>query len=217
MTSYDDFLSRVLPEVPGCPELVAIQAIRDTAIQFCKESLIHQVNHDPIGTVAKKADYDLESPVEQTRVYKIMSLWFGGNKLTPASPDMVVDPTVYAQNIGGKTTTYSTPQFYTQKDDVTVTLTPIPDQTVARSITMRVALVPTRDSSSCEDFLYEDWVEPIAFGAVARLMQVPGKAYTNPQASTLYQGRFIVGLNAARQQASRGRVRGDLRVKMRRI
>ncbi len=217
MTDYEAFFPRVLPDVPGCPEIVATQAIRDSAIQFCKESLILQADHDPVTVVAKLADYDLESPLSQTRVYKIMSAWFKGQKLIPVAPDEVSDPAVYNAQIGGHTTAYAPPRYLIQKNDVSFSLLPIPDQTLARSITMRVALVPTRSSSAIEDFLYEDWVEPIASGAIARLQLVPGKAYANPQAAPLHQARFQIGLNAARQQATRGRVRADLSVRMRRI
>lgn len=217
MASYDDFLSRVLPDVPGCPEIAAIQAIKDVAIQFCDASLIHQVDHDPVSVVAKVADYDLESPVSGTRVAKIMKLWYSGTPLEASAPDQVRDPTLYNQRVGDYNTQYATPRTYIQKDINTFSLFPIPEKSLVNAVTMRVALVPLRSSTTIADFLYEVYAVPIAAGAVASLMLSPNKAYTNPKLAAYYQGLYTVGLNEARQDSSRGYTRANLTVQMRRI
>ncbi len=217
MKSYDDFLPWVLTDVPGCPEIVATQAVRDSVINFCELSLIHQVDHDPVSAVAQTADYDLEPPVTGTRIVKIMRAWYKGQELQPGAPDQVRDPSVYNQNIGGYETTYSTPRAFIQKDSETFSLLPIPDQSLAGVITMRVALAPLRNTTSCEDFLLERWVEPIAAGAVSKLQLSPGKAYNNPAAAAINLSSFRQGVNAARQQANRGYTRASLSVQMRRV
>lgn len=217
MASYDDFLSRVLPEVPGCPEVAAIQAIKDSAIQFCEHSLILQADHDPVSVIAKINDYDLETPVTGTRITKIMKMWYQGKELHPNAPDQIGSPLAYNKNIGGFETTYNDPQVYFQKDSATFSLFPIPEKTVASAITMRVALAPLRSSTTCDDILFEHWAEPIAYGAVGRLMLQPAKSYTNPELSRSYQARFIIGVNEARQKASRGYTRANMSVRLRRI
>lgn len=213
--SYEDFFSWVLPDVAGCPEITAIQSIRDSVIQFCELSLIHQTDHDPISVTAKIADYDLESPIANTRIVKVMKAFYKGSELAPASPDEVTDPGVYNTSIGGYTPNYQPPTSFFQKDTASITLMPIPDQSVANAITMRVALVPSRSSSSCEDFIFEQWVEPIAAGAVARLQISSGKPYSNPQAAAANQARFMAGVNVARSRAVRGFNRSSLSVQMR--
>jgi hypothetical protein len=216
-TAYDDFLSRVLPEVPGCPELAAIQALQDTTIEFCERSLIHQVDHDPISVVAKIADYDLESPVSKTRVTKVMKAFFKGNELIPAAPDQVRDPTIYNQRIGGTQTNHSDPRFFIQKDSASISLMPIPAESLASALTLRVALVPLRSATTCEDFLFEQWAEVIASGAVARLLVDSNRPYSNPRVAGIHQARFVSGINDAKQKANRGYNRSNLSVQMRRI
>lgn len=217
MASYDDFLSRVLPDVPGCPEIAAVQAIKDSAIQFCEQSLILQADHDPVSVIAKINDYDLETPVTGTRITKIMKMWYQGRELTPSAPDQIRSPLAYNKNIGGFQTTYNDPQVFFQKDSATFSLFPIPEKTVASAITMRVALAPLRSSTACDDVLFEHWAEPIAYGAVGRLMLQPAKSYTNPELSRSYIARFVIGVNDARQKASRGNTRANLSVRLRRI
>jgi hypothetical protein len=216
-TSYDEFFSWVLPEVANCPEITAIQAIRDTAIDFCEKTNIHQEDHDPITVIAKTSDYDLETPVTGTRIIRIMNAWFKGDKLEAAAPDQVLDPAVYNQRIGGYTPSYSSPKYFIQKDPVTMSLLPIPDATLASAVTLRVSLAPLRTSVACEDFLFEQWVEPIAAGAVAKLQTSAGKPYSNPQAAQINQARYMAGVNAARQKATRGYTRSSLSVQLRKV
>jgi hypothetical protein len=212
--SYEEFFSWVLPEVAGCPEITALQSIRDSVIQFCELSLIHQVDHDPISVVAKIADYDIETPLTNYRVLKVMKAFYKGKELAPAGPDEVTDPALYNSTIGGYTPTYNTPTAFFQKDTTRITLMPIPDQTLALAITMRIALVPTRSSVGCEDFIFEQWVEPIAAGAVARLQLSSGRPYSNPQAARDNQARFMAGVNIARLRAVRGYNRSSLSVQL---
>lgn len=217
MASYDDFLSRVLPEVPGCAEITALQAIKDATIEFCEKSLIYQADHDPVSVAAKTADYDLDSPVADTRIIKIMKLWYSGNELAASAPDQVSDPTLYNQQVGDYSTQYGTPRTFVQKDSETFSLFPIPERQLSNAITMRVALAPLRSATSCADFLFEQFVEPIAAGAVSRLQMTPNKAYSNPKLAGYYQGQYMVGVNDARQKATRGFTRANLSVQMRRI
>jgi len=214
MKTYEAFFPDVLPDVPGCPSDAAIRAIRHAVIEFCEKSLIHQVTQDPITLRENLTDYDLDAP-NGYRVQKVMKVWFRGVELEPIAPDDMALPDAYSRSIGGYTPSKSTPTGYTQKDFETVSFLPIPNQTYANAITMRVALVPLRDSTQIEDFLYEQWGESIASGAKARLMLNPGKPYTNQEAAAINQGRYMMALNDARQRAIRGNVRSDLMVKMR--
>lgn len=217
MAAYDDFFPWVLPEVPGCPEIAAVQAIRDSTIEFCQKSLLFQVDHDPITVIQKIADYDLESPVTGARVEKVMKAWYKGKQLIPTAPDEVRDPSVYNQRIGDYKTEYSTPKYFIQKDSNSISLLPIPDQSLQQAITMRVALAPLRSSTECADFLFEQWAETIGSGAIARLQSSVGKAYYNFQSAAIHQAKYMVGINAARMKANRGYNRSNLSVQLRKI
>ena len=132
--SYEEFFSWVLPEVAGCPEITAIQAIRDTVIDFCEKSLIHVVDHDPVKVIAKQSDYELDTPILGHRIIKVMQAYYQGQMLEPVSPDDVTDPSVYNQKIGGYTASYATPRGFMQKSWDTISLIPIPDQTVSSAV-----------------------------------------------------------------------------------
>jgi hypothetical protein len=82
---------------------------------------------------------------------------------------------------------------------------------------MRIALKPTRISTTIEDVVYEDYAEIIGHGAKYRLMSAPSKPFTSPDGAAASKIFFDEGVNAARQRASRGYVRSDLRVTIPRI
>lgn len=212
MTSYDDFLPYVLPDVPGCAEIVAVQHIRNAVIDFCEKTLIVQVDLDPVTLIAGQADYDLEPPTNRL-VTKVISMFYRNRVLSPTSPDEIETATFYnASAINADSA--SDPVKWMQKDATTFSVFPIPKDRENNAITIRAAIKPTRSSTSCEDIVFEDYAEYIASSAKARLMMTPNKAYTNPSLVTTHNQFYLQGVNVARQRASRGYTRANLRVKM---
>jgi len=214
MKTLESFLPEILPDVPGCPSDMAIRALRNTIVEFCEKSLIHQETLDAITVYENTTDYDLEPP-KNYRVQKIMKVWYLGQELEALAPDGIGLPDAYRTGIAGYTASKGPPAGYTQKDVDTFTILPIPDQKYASSLTMRVALVPLRTVTEVADFLFEIWGETLGFGTKARLMLTPGKPYSNTEAANFNQVRYVTGLNDARQRALRGNVRSDLHVTLR--
>lgn len=216
MKTYEHFLDGVMPYTPGCPLPMAINAIRETAIELCEKTLLLQRDHDPVDVIANIVDYDFDTPTGY-RVFKIMKAWYKDIELVPTAPDDILDPALYNQNIPGVTISKDAPRIITQKDDVTFSVLPVPKDTVRGAITMRVALKPTRTSTSIEDFIFEDYAETVYAGARFRLLVVPAKPYTNPELALAFQNQYVGGMNQARQRSSRGFVRSNTSVQLRRI
>lgn len=212
MASYEAFLSRVLIEVPGCADISATQAVKDACIEFCEKSLVVTRDHDPITVAAGVVDYELEPPSGYL-VVKVMQAWLENNKLDPVAPDVVRDAAVYNRLFGSYQAAPSTPTRFLQKEERTISLWPLPDKQYTNGLTLRVALKPTRASTSVEDVVFEDYAEAIASGALSRLLVSVGKAYTNVQAAAVHKALFMQGINAARQRASHGHTRANLRVR----
>lgn len=214
--SYEAFFPYVLPEVPGASEFGAVIAIRASCIEFCEKSFILTRDHDPISVIKNVIDYDFEPPTGYL-VIKVMKAWMNNRPIDPLAPDVVKDPAVYNQLFSNYQAQPSTPQYYLQKQERQISLWPMPDQNYTNSLTMRVALKPTRASTTVDDVLFEDYAEAIASGALSRLMMSAGKAYTNPEMAAVHKGLFNQGINMARQRATHGHVRANLQVKLRRI
>jgi len=216
MSAYEDFFPYILTEVAGVPEPVAVMAIRNTCIEFCEKSLVLTRDHDPVTLVEGKTDYDLEPPGGYI-VVKVMRAWLETREITPAAPDFVTDPAVYNRLFSSYQSAPNLPQTYLQKTERTITVWPVPDKRYRNGLTLRVALKPTRSSNEIEDVVFEDYAETIAHGALYRLMSSVGKPYTNLEMAAVHKSLFEQGLNVARNRATHGNTRVDLRVKLRRI
>lgn len=200
MSRFEDFLPEVMPYVPGCPEAVAVNAIRNAAIEFCRKSLWLLYEHDPIQTVAYEGAYELDLPTDYEMVV-IYSAMCDGRPLTPAGEVDIVN-IVPAEG---------QPRYITQIDTFNVRLFPKP-VIAGLTVQMFVAIAPTRSSVTCEDSLAERWAERIGYGARARLYEIPGQPFSNPDQAFKYQKMFSTAIGEAKVERSRGLTRATMRV-----
>jgi len=213
MATLSNFYPFVLPEVPGCPEPTVDTATLSALIDFCEKSLVVQRDLDPVTVVKGIVDYDLEPPTNQL-VSKILRVWYKGKELSPTAPDSISAPEVYNRLFEGANVGRSDPRVYLQKNDVSVSLYPIPKDTVANALTVRVALKPTRAAETIEDVLFQDYAETIAHGAKYRLLSMANKPWTNGPGASASFAAYNTGINTARQRASRGGTRADVRIRL---
>lgn len=214
-TAHSAFLDYVLPHVPGCTNEMALQEIKNTIIDFCEKSLILQTDHDPVTAIVGQIDYDLEPPKDRL-VVRVMKAWYKGQLLEEMAPDDIDTPSVYNQQSGYHVHRGDPLQFF-QKEARTFSVYPIPNETVKQSITLRVALKPTRSATTIDDLIYEEYAETIGSGAISRLALSPGKPYSNAALANAHRALFQAGLNVARDRSQNGYVRASRQVKMRRI
>lgn len=215
MASYEAFLSRVLIEAPGCAEISALQAIKDACIEFCEKGLILARDHDPITISAGVIDYDLEPPTGYL-VVKVMKAWVENNEIHPMAPDVVRDASTYNRLFSSYQSAPSTPTHFLQKEERSISVWPVPEKKYPNGLTLRVALKPTRASTTIEDLVFEDYAETIAAGALKRLHLSFEKPYTDEKRAAVRQSEFMAGVNLARQRATHGHARANLSVKLRR-
>jgi hypothetical protein len=84
---------------------------------------------------------------------------------------------------------------------------------VAAGLAMRVALKPAPDAAAVDDRLFNEYREPIALGAKARLMLSPGKPYGNPSLGTACYQQFKMRAAEAALRAEQGFTRAPLRTR----
>lgn len=216
MATYESFFPNVLPEVPGAAEMVVENAVRNSCIEFCEKSLILTRDHDPITVLAGIVDYDLDPPTGY-KVIKVQRAWLDSDELSPLAPDLVREAATYNRLFSSYQSAPTTPSHFLQKDEATISVWPVPDKKYTNGLTLRVALKPSRASTTIEDVIFENYAETIASGALYRLMASPGKTYTNPELAVAHKSLFEQGINTARARMIHGHVRSNLQVKLRRI
>lgn len=204
---YDQFLPEVLPFVPECPEVVALNAIRNACIEFCDKSLYWLYTHIPFSPVEDTATYTLSIPPGTTAV-DILSAWYDNLPLSPRGEDELTK--IYPLNypaVGGS------PRYITQRTQSSVTLVPYPTTVIENAVTLTVALKPTRASSGVGGAIYENWAEGISYGARARIHALPNQSFSDPMAAMKYAMMFNTVIGKATIARNRGLTRATQRVR----
>lgn len=207
MSRYEAFLPEVLPYVPECPEIVAVNAIRNAVIEFCDKSLWLVYEHDPITIYANNGVYELDLPNE-TISARILDGWVNNLPVVPRGEDEI--KRLYPFNwreIEGR------PMSVTQLDPTEVIFVPRPTDSDVYTAQLLVALKPTRSSLNCDDSLFERWAEKIGFGARARLHELPGQTFSDPNLALRYRALFNQAIGEAKIERNRGLTRAAMRVR----
>jgi hypothetical protein len=226
-------------EVPNCPRPLIERAIRNAMIEFCERAKLWRIELPAINVVANQARYALafDAPVDPPvkAIVDIRGALFDGRDLQPTSRDRLDLHWHGASNVlsggsrnvptdvffpvptGGNASSWESaggmPTVYFQPDPATIRLVPTPTQTMTGNIVVRVAVKPTRAATAAPDWLMEDWFEALCAGAKARLMQVPKKAWSEPNLALYYRRQFETACRKAHAEALRDSTRDDMTVR----
>lgn len=197
-----------MPEVPGCPEAVALNAVRNACVEFCKSTDIWPAIL-PIASLANIPSYPLTPPVGADI----------SNVLVVSYNDRVIDPeseTDLDQHLPGwRTATNESANKFTidrAATPIALRLSPIP--TITGTITVNVSLKPTPNSTGVGDIIYRDWHEAIAMGALGRLMRMKQKPWSNDIEAMSKDEMFRSEMSDARISVIKGHSKQSLYVEI---
>lgn len=80
--AFTDLLPKVLPSVPGCPQPLAIQHIRDAAIRTCERTLAWRYAQPTYNLLPGVHEYPYSKPMD-TDVHVVFGAQVNGYPLTP--------------------------------------------------------------------------------------------------------------------------------------
>jgi len=178
MASLDKLFPYVQPYVPECPEVVIETHLAEALSQFCADTYIWRVDIESDLTSSGESLYELDIPTG-TVLEDILAFELDGNPIRRLS-DRFVSPEFMAST--------NTPSAYAIYQDKYVRLYPTPDGTYTFRGTAVVK--PSLSSKNIEDFIYETHGRDIAYGAIAKLTAIPGKAWTDYGMSVMYSQMF---------------------------
>jgi hypothetical protein len=218
MKTLATFLPLVLPEVPGCSDPLAEQAVLSACIEFCEQSLVVQTI-EPDNAIVDVPDYDVTVPSSQM-LQKVLAVYFAGRQLTPRAKELVTaDYAMRGEAVAGVSVTSGTPREWFMRDPAgsTVSIYPPPDASTVGAITICAAFSPTQTATSVADALYTDYARDIAAGAKAILMRMPGQPFSSSKTAKDHEARFQSAISRASRVARVGSAQADLHVVGRRF
>jgi len=203
---FTNLYDEVLPDVPGVPVAVALNAIRNACIEFCDRSKIWVVDHDPVAAIAEESVYQFEPP-NGAVVCGVSTVRFDGVDIDPTTQlDLRSKYSDWPSMTG-------TPRRYLQENTEELILFPKPAAALADALTMKVALKPTRKATGIEGWIVEKFSEELAHGAKAKLFAMQQKPWTSAELSGYHAGKFESAIDVAKLAVAQSLVKARLRTK----
>lgn len=200
MKVWSSFYDLVLSDLPGAPTAAVDVALRQSAIQFCQQSLSWHYNHPAVAVTSGTAQYAFVPPAEAV-VHAIHYAAFDGSEIATRVDESSV--TIYDwRNESG------TPK-YVFGGATSLTLVPTPD--AGGTLSLEVILKPSVDATGVDDAIFDEFREAIVHGALARLMLSPKKPYTDTALAAYHQQQFTIKTAAAGTRAARNFTRAPIR------
>ncbi len=205
--SFREFLPLVQPEVAGCPEPLALEAVRQASREICLNTRIWVETLGPVNTRENWPSYALVPPAG-AEVAMLLTVRLDGMALIPTS-EMFLE----ANWPGWSLYAGQRPSHYLMEKAATVRLVPMPDS--ERQITARAALLPAANALETWDELWTRHGRTVVHGALEHLQAMPGKIWADPQASARHGALFRRGCVNIRAEALKGRGTESLTVRPR--
>lgn len=207
--TFDTFFPEVMPSVFGCPEIVALNAVRNTVIDFCTETWFWQHTCAPIPGQAGLAEYAPDIPYN-TKLLGLVDAWYDGRNLHQRDGNFLRS-VFWHQN---PFDVQGDPVFIYTTDTNNVKLLPFPQvASQFAGLEMLISVAPLRSATTCWDQIYERYAECIAQGTLARLKMQTRQPWSDPQGAAIAEAEYRRLRAEAKAWVQRNKTRGALAVR----
>jgi hypothetical protein len=214
-TSFETMLDEVRLYVPNVADAIALHVVRNSAIDFCRQTCLWLYDFDPVMGIAMQPVYQIDTP-DNSVITLASEIWYGERRIDPQSFEQLKKR--YVNDFRDITVYNGPPVWYMHEDLCSIRLVPCPATVPADDpdyLTGAVILQPTRDSLGMPAEIAERWMEGIGYGARARLYDTPDTPYFNPGNARIYERKAMNEIGKAKIQANQGRTRGPLMINKR--
>lgn len=200
MADFDTLLPRINTRAPQAPEPAAIDAIREAVIDLCEKGRVWPFDVDVPLTTAEAEDIPVPAGAA---LVEIKTVRYDGRRLQPR---VVYD----LEDRFSAVNTPGAPAYYAQKLEGTLIVKPPAPGAVVK---VSGFLKPDLGATEAPDFVLREHRELIADGALARLLLIPGQAWSNPQLGAYHEGRWQQQLDHILARFLQGQQRAPLRTR----
>jgi len=195
--TYDEFIKYVLPSCPGATDLMIERAAKEAVIELCQDAKPLRRELDAVTLVKNCYEYELDAPAHHS-IVSIEYMSYEGKNLDPVTLKLL------EQRTGDwRTDTAKEPKFYFRYKSDTVWLVPVPSQNQANAVRVGVVLKPSRNSTTFDDELFEDFFDAILNNILHRLYRIPGKDWSDDRKAAEYYALYEKDVDRIRAEARR--------------
>jgi hypothetical protein len=204
--------TRLASSVPGCPQPIIEQHIRDSAIEVCERTLAWRYEQPLIRLTPGVYEYPYNNP-SQSEVHAFLTASVNGEKLDTVTLEQLHDQ--YPDWPSLDPAKQASPRLICQLDPDNFVLAPLPDSTVNYDLKMIVALKPLRSATAMDKSVFDEIENVIMHGALQHLLVMPNKAWSDRELAAYHAKQYISKTTERRARANLGAARASLSVKMR--
>lgn len=201
---WSEFLPEARLVVADCPDILIESYLRLSAIELCSRSKSLTFDMPAFDTEAGTSTYAL-APSAETEMVQIIDGAIDGDPLDTVRRDELVRVSKWPAEIGTPS------RFMVINGNRDVLLWPTPD--AAYRVSLTLAVKPTLDATGVEEWFADMARGTIISGALAPLLALPKRAWSDPSLSVYHQGLFENGVISARAFAEKSGTRAPLRTK----
>lgn len=204
--------ARLSTSVPGCPQPVIMQYIRDAAIEVCERTLVWRYEQPAIRLTAGVYDYPYETPSD-TEVHSFITVAVNGEQLSPQTIEQLHDK--YPQWPDTDVDHRGSPRYVTQIDADNFAIAPVPDGGITYDVKMILALKPVRTATGMDKTVFDDIENVIMHAALQHLLVLPSKPWSDRELAAYHAKQYLSKTTERRARANLGAGRASVSVQMR--
>jgi hypothetical protein len=210
--TFLSLVNRIAPSVPGCPQPIIEQYIRDSAIEVCERTLAWRYEQPSIRLTPGVYEYPYEQPTN-SEVHAFLTVSVNGQTIDPATLEQIHQrypdwPTSAVDKRG-------TPTHVCQLDTDNFAIAPAPNSDTTYDMKMIVALKPLRTATGMDKTAMDDLENVIMHGALQHLLVLPGKNWSDRELASYHAKQYTFKTTERRARANLGAARASMTVKMR--
>jgi hypothetical protein len=185
--SWDALLPYVLPYVRGAPPEMVLHHIRMATIELCNWSgIIHDVNQYDLQKGVQ--DYQLNTDCNYN-IVRIKRVTVDGRwDYTPVTAKLPAGIGAY---------------LYQMTSPTMIHLRRPPNLDNPKGLEVEAVVAPKQDAEVLDNYLYEQWAQGIAYGAISTLIAIPQTNWYNPKEAERYELKFRKEKARCRAEADR--------------
>lgn len=181
--TWTDLLPYVIPYVRGVPEELAVHHIRLAAIEFCRRTdLLRRLNIFDVQEGVTDYFFEVDNCYVPVRV---LNVCFDKHKYFPKSGESCC-------HVGCHT--------FWLDDPCSINISKPPQKDIAGGLEVTISIAPSQDACVFDEYLYQEWAEVIAHGALERIFTIPDTNWFNQNLAVMYRDKFRVGIGHGRNK-----------------
>ena len=204
MTAITDYRNFISVELPGCPNPLIDDAVLRTIREFLVDSeawlysspTLIDFDGTQLDLTALVVGTDIPTDSEAVRAKSFQRTSDGCP--IDFKTDFQLREYIEADWQGKAG---SRPTYYTHDEPLTITFYPTPSTAVVDEIRAKYVLTIPKTATTFPDWIDHRWQEELQFGAMAKLLRIPGKDWTDMGLAGQYDAPYRMAIKEAKSKS----------------